>query len=764
MDNKKRRPVFGLLIGQLEESYLSLIWPGVTDYAENNNIDLVIFTAKSPASPNGWDFEHNIVNDYIIRENIDGLIIITGEMSDYFSYEQIKDICNNFKDIPIISLGYPMEEFTSILIDNKPGLIEALDHLHQKHNITKIGFIKGTEGGPDSEERFDVYKDYLAEHDLEFNKEYVFQGNFSYESGQDAAHYFIDKLNNEVEAVVSSDDIMALGFINIFEEKGYKIPDDLLLIGFDDIETGRYLSTPLTTINQPLYEMGWQAGEFLKMIILGETVPGKIYLPTSLKVRQTCGCLPSSLPKSINFRDFQSSNVCLRDSLNTEFKNFLISRFLNEIKCNEAECRVKISKLMDSLFSDFMNDTELTYINELNYLINSIYDSDIELLSFQTALLNTLRLFSWKISDSSDKVKYNYFTQVSETIIFESLMRKQEQKRVAQFQLGWETTEVMGSINNSLDFDILIDNILEDVPRLDLNTFYLTLYKGSDMHITNKDWKIPYKSSLLLAYEDGEVTWENREKLEFQSTSILPDKFKFSDKRRSIILMPLIFNTEQFGLMIFEFEKDKAIIYENIRTQVSSALKVSLLFKEREEAEEELRKAFARVENANVQLLNISIEDELTGLYNRRGFLKIGQKEYQEASRSKGRFVLFFLDLDGLKSINDTFGHDAGDKAIIDFAGILKKVFREKDVIARLAGDEFTVIAIDAHENIVANILNRLKTIILRFNETSKKPYNISASIGYSVFNEGVESSFEDLITIADENLYKDKKRKKGII
>ena len=93
------------------------------------------------------------------------------------------------------------------------------------------------------------------------------------------------------------------------------------------------------------------------------------------------------------------------------------------------------------------------------------------------------------------------------------------------------------------------------------------------------------------------------------------------------------------------------------------------------------------------ELARMSVVDELTGLYNRRGFFTLGLKEYQRAKRRKLEFLIIFADLDGLKKINDTFGHDVGDQYLRDAAGFLKESFRSSDFLARIGGDEFAIIA-----------------------------------------------------------------------
>jgi len=161
-------------------------------------------------------------------------------------------------------------------------------------------------------------------------------------------------------------------------------------------------------------------------------------------------------------------------------------------------------------------------------------------------------------------------------------------------------------------------------------------------------------------------------------------------------------------------------------------------------------------------LETISVSDDLTGLLNRRGFFTLAQQQIKLASRAKRRLYLIYGDLDGLKKVNDTLGHAAGDLLLVETARLLQEVFRESDIIARLGGDEFAVLLTeDSTTPDTSVILDRLRGAISAHNERAPGGPQISLSIGLQAYDPGTPSSFDRLISQADALMYEEKKMKK---
>jgi len=187
------------------------------------------------------------------------------------------------------------------------------------------------------------------------------------------------------------------------------------------------------------------------------------------------------------------------------------------------------------------------------------------------------------------------------------------------------------------------------------------------------------------------------------------------------------------------YSKKDIKIMEFVSEQVATAI-------ERKRMEEELKR--------------LAHYDTLTGAYNRGYGLELLQRQLKLSKRDKSPLLLAYCDLDNLKDINDEFGHDEGDRAMVQVVKLFKPILREVDIITRMGGDEFLLIFLDSSLNEIPIIRKRLNKELARLNQISKKPYKIEFSTGFSNYDPANPQPMNELIRIADENMYKEKKRK----
>lgn len=221
--------------------------------------------------------------------------------------------------------------------------------------------------------------------------------------------------------------------------------------------------------------------------------------------------------------------------------------------------------------------------------------------------------------------------------------------------------------------------------------------------------------------------------------------------RESLWVAPIDLGGEE-GLLILEAPFPPGRRERRLYTLFARKIEEILRFIRRSEEREQ------RIQ----ELEHLSFTDELTGLYNRRGFLALAEHALLQAKREGADIGVLFLDLDSLKWINDRFGHEVGDEALQEFSGIVQKVLRKSDVLARIGGDEFVVLLKGAKEGELRRVLSRLEDAVREWNARALCPYRLSFSAGWVSLPAQEVQSVQELLAFADARMYQEKRAKKG--
>jgi len=177
-----------------------------------------------------------------------------------------------------------------------------------------------------------------------------------------------------------------------------------------------------------------------------------------------------------------------------------------------------------------------------------------------------------------------------------------------------------------------------------------------------------------------------------------------------------------------------------------------------------LNELIARIKHVRMheEMRSLLLRDELTGLYNRRGFFTLVEYLLRMAKRQDRGMFMLYADLDNLKQINDAYGHQEGDLALIETANLLTKNYRESDIIARIGGDEFVVISAGTPGDCIDTILKRLRQALEAYNAKRNRPYALSISAGIAFYDPKNPCSIDELLAQGDRSMYRHKKQKQN--
>lgn len=721
---------FGVLFSTIDTTMQYEMWRGIADYAQDNGIHVVAYVTASHGD--GILYHFDTCFDLIYNNKyLDGMILFSAFFADYTEAQKrfYKYLYNIPKHVPYVSVSHMIPDVPAIMTDNVGGIYNAVTHLIHVHGKRKIAFIKGPDGNQEADERFTGYKKALEDNGIPFDERYVVTGDFTPVGGQRAAIELLDVRKVPIDAVAASDDDSAVSMMNLLKSRNILVPADVAVTGFDDDKAAASFIPSISTVKQDFYGMGQACARILHKKIKGEPVEDVSYIPAVFVRRQSCGCMTEGEEK----QDIVSN----ADSL----APFVLQGLLPLLgpEADGRDIRVWASSMSDCLKENpFCHDAFLSLLNRA--LISYSYKS------------NNFPLWH-KVLDILTKGAQRYVNEVPCTsevlsalvsaaaLISKFSINEERVRESKQRDIHLALQRVASALVLIFDIDTLADELYRLLPEFAFDIALVGLYREP----IPLGMKEATRTIETLIGFDGDTRFNMKHNswnpIAFSDYSSIRD-FNFNRKLRKLFFFPLFFREEELGAILLPYDPEISTdTYETLRINIATALKGAELL---------------------TKIQTLSITDELTGLLNRRGFFQRSYDLIEKISRSTELLpAIMFMDLDGLKDINDTYGHKEGDKVIAAFTNILKNALRKEDIIGRMGGDEFIVFASVEAKEMSEQIEARLRAKIEEYNKDNPHPYTLSCSIGSVLLEEATKACFETAILSADNVLYEEKMRKR---
>ncbi len=325
--------------------------------------------------------------------------------------------------------------------------------------------------------------------------------------------------------------------------------------------------------------------------------------------------------------------------------------------------------------------------------------------------------------------------------------------------------EFFNSANETTSIRSALSNLQHAFPSLHIRSCAVILFERQINTQENTEFELPARAQIMMCYDEltfkgGSDQNESSNKLiNFNPQEELLPKGIFSNRRRVLFVKALAYGNSVFGYVIYEPGDLHRALYDTAFSMVSSTLSSAILFTQKTATEQHQRVMLKQLEHSNNELTHTSLSDELTGLYNRRGVVSFGQQTIDLAVEMEQTGLVFYADMDGLKGINDTYGHECGDIAIKTMSSILRQTFRNQDVLGRMGGDEFVIVAVGITEQFLPRIRERIKNAEAKWYAEEKPPFHIGISFGAVPFDDK-KFDLEQLMEDADKLLYEEKVKK----
>jgi DNA-binding LacI/PurR family transcriptional regulator len=289
----RTRQRYALLVDSLDDEHEQSVVQGTLVAARELDARLVVIAGGPVEAPDERLRAGNFAFDLIGEDSTLGVLVLSSALGNAAGPERLAQWLHRYDNLRVCCMGVPIPGQLSVRVDNAAGISEAVRHLVEAHGKRNIGFIRGPAQSEEAEVRYAAYRDALFTHGINPDPRWVAEGDYNRPSGSQAVRTILDQKRVSVhalDALVCANDYMALGALDELGRRGINVPEQIALIGFDDVPSAAASRPALSTVRQPGGELGREGMKQLALLVSGSVRATDSVLPVELKLRRSCGC------------------------------------------------------------------------------------------------------------------------------------------------------------------------------------------------------------------------------------------------------------------------------------------------------------------------------------------------------------------------------------------------------------------------------------------------------------------------------------------
>lgn len=623
-----------VLIGGILYGKQKALLDGIAACIKEMGEQVFVFTCNSGQYQTNEHFDGEFqIYDLPQYTEYDGIIFVPDTIQNTVVVKKIEQEVRK-AGVPVISIDTKLQGIPCYEVDNQKAMYYMTKHIVERHTAFPVVYLSGPDENKESICRLDGFCQYMDEKGFLLNKDYeIYHGNFWKDSGRNMVNEYFERHKTCPKAVICANDHMSCGVMDALKEKGYHVPQDVLVTGFDNTVEAAHFLPRLTSIEKPLYEMGYKA---CRKLLTDASHITDIKFDVTYYYSESCGCQENDVPDSREFG-------------------------LHMLK--EKSDSVRQVEQINNMLAD-MDEVE------------------------------NLGDFNERMKQFVMELKFPYF----------ALCLCEDNKLIGDLEFEGN----------------------KYIVRADEESKYTDILHASILH---------RKGEFLDAQD-------------IQKGKLLPENFLQQGEGCICVIVPLHFRRHCMGYCVLGnslFPTETVQFYTwvmNLGTALEHIRKQSLM------------------QQMLLRLNKMSNYDMMTGVYNRIGFYAKAEKIIKECERQEKDMCLFFLDIDGLKYVNDNYGHNEGDYYIRSVAQVCQDVIGSYGIVMRYGGDEF-VMLLSASQEVCHNMEKCIHEKVRHIKERDKKLYPMGVSIGYYWMEQGKEIRLDFILDMADKEMYVKKRRTK---
>ena len=738
----------GLLVASIADDFSKRITIGAMEAAKELDVNMVIFPGKYVGVQHineqyeaEYEYQYNTLFDLAAEAGLDYLIVVVGTIAYAHNADDQKAFLDRLGDTPILSVAAGIEGYDCLQFDNRSGVTDAVNYL-ASHGRKHIGMIAGDLNNAGFAERCDAYRQALAANGLACPDSYVLPCGLAVRC-YDEVERLLDT-HPELDAIVCATDLIAKDVYEVLRRRNLRVGIDVAVVGFDDLPMDARMDPPLASVRADAVHLGKRA--VLKAFNRLSGVPDEEeYVESDFISRRSCFKYvdDSNVTRNILSGSFEEMTSCIRDYFAQRCENGTAT---------QADCDLAIRLL-----------THLHEHYETQPVEEKVLEETLSMLSDALPLRDDPgfdRIFHaaylWQLRNCHAanlpyiEMLYQFYLADQRAETVESVTRQYLERSHIDNEFVRDALMFGGNLKTNYA------RIMRKLDSLGAVTAFLYTLETPVRHCYGDTFPRDV-SWLFQSYSYGRDVFRPSRSERRMSTPTVFDHDHLCRGRRHTFIVADLFSAEtQYGIALLE-PRDDAFLdeLELVTYQLSSAVRTLNILRKQEKLLDELHAS-------NLALDRMSKIDDLTGVYNRKGFYPAADGLISDPRYQGRAFVVCYADMDDLKGINDTYGHAEGDHSIRLVAECLAYILGEGAIIGRMGGDEFAAIVPMPPDTTVEMLTERKEAFIRRFNESKEKPYRFDVSVGMQACVCGSGDDLRAALNQADDLLYTEKTVKKA--
>lgn len=554
------RKLIGVLINNLDTEYQRSIWDGISEAAREHDVNVLYLGGGSLGSSKVEDVRRNSLCDFILPETFDGLIIVSTTITGSLGFQGIIDTLKPvWGTIPAVNIGPAWTGIPSVGANNTTGIREIVTHLVKVHGKKRFVFVSGSSKNTDSIARQESFIATLGGFGLEPVEGGILEGGFMYTNTRNVLDSWLER-KIPFDAIVAASDSMAFSCIDVLTEKGIRVPEDVAVTGFDDCTDACFFSPPLTTVRQPVKEIAREATHQLCRTIDRLSVDECILIPTTLSIRQSCGCLSLEAQRAAVPELAESGDDTER----------LLERAFERVRNGELPSSAFVGAFREVLRTPGLSPS---YLEVLGNLVSRLERS------------------LWHPSGVTEGVcpavgDYELILHQARIFLKQHAESVQANKRIAfsskNHYLQYSVASLIGSFS--------LEKLLKAMPSTLQNSGVVSGFLSFFVPDTRYQ-----RSRLVIGFYEGKDVIPP-EGIEFDTKDFFPRNLVPADRQFDFFVEMLFHEDSLLGVLAVNIQSKDGFVTNSLMSQIRSSIRSSMLMDELREKDTKLNTAFTQLQ------------------------------------------------------------------------------------------------------------------------------------------------------------------------